>query len=95
MSKTSRELLENKDKPISDVLRWTPTHGHTSVSQPAKMYIDLLCAESRRLPKNEGGEGRIARESQSNPYCRQELLVMTMMMILYRQYGSIIDTYRN
>ena len=34
-----------KNKLISDVLRWTPTHGHTSVSQPAKTYIHQLCAD--------------------------------------------------
>ena len=27
------------DELISDVLLWTPTHGHTSVDQPGKTYI--------------------------------------------------------
>ena len=34
---------EVRDKLISNILRWTPTHGHTSICQPAKTYIYLLC----------------------------------------------------
>ena len=38
----------SKNKLQSDVLLWTPTHGHTSVGQPAKIYIhQLLCADPR------------------------------------------------
>ena len=31
-----------KDGLKSDVLLWTPTHGHTSVGRPAKTYIHQL-----------------------------------------------------
>ena len=34
----------NKDELISDILLWTPTHGHTSDGQPAKTYIHQFCA---------------------------------------------------
>ena len=30
---------ESKDEPISDVLLWTTTYGHTSVGLQAKTYI--------------------------------------------------------
>ena len=35
--------LWSKDEFISNALLWTTTHGHTSVSQPAKTYIHQLC----------------------------------------------------
>ena len=38
----SAALLESRDKLISEVLRWTPTHGHTSVIRPARAYIQQL-----------------------------------------------------
>ena len=34
------------DKFISNVLQWTPTHGHTSVGRPVKTYINQLCANT-------------------------------------------------
>ena len=34
-----------KDECISDILLWTPWHGHTSVNQPAKTYIHQLCVD--------------------------------------------------
>ena len=33
-----------EDELISNVLSWTPTHGHTSVDQP--IYIYQLCADT-------------------------------------------------
>ena len=36
----------SEDKLISDVSLWTPTHGHTSVGQPAKTYIHQLSADT-------------------------------------------------
>ena len=32
----------SKDELIINILLWTPTHGHTSVSWPAKIYIHQL-----------------------------------------------------
>ena len=37
---------ESKDELISDFLRWIPTHEHTSVGWPAKIYIHQLCANT-------------------------------------------------
>ena len=35
----------------TDILLWTPTHGHTSVGRSAKMYLYQLCV------KNGGARG--------------------------------------
>ena len=40
----------SKDKLISDVLLWTPTHAHISVDQPAKtcihqLYVNTGCSQ--------------------------------------------------
>ena len=36
----------SKNKLISYVLLWTPSHGHTSVRWPARTYIPQLCANT-------------------------------------------------
>ena len=36
----------NKDELISDVLLWTPSHGQAKVGQPARTYIQQLCADT-------------------------------------------------
>ena len=40
--KTNKTGCRSKDKLTSDILLWTPTHGHTNVSRPAKTYIHQL-----------------------------------------------------
>ena len=45
-SKISKTYSRSKDELISNVLLWTPTHGHTSVGWPAKTYIHQLCTET-------------------------------------------------
>ena len=37
---------KSKDELISDVLIWTPTHGHTSFDTPTRFYIHQLCAHT-------------------------------------------------
>ena len=40
---------KNKDKLISNILLWTPMHGHTNVGRPEKkkkiqqFYVDTWC----------------------------------------------------
>ena len=34
------------DELISDIILWTPTHGHTSIGWLAKIYIHQLCADT-------------------------------------------------
>ena len=41
----ARHCWKSKDKVISDVLLWTPTHGHANVGQPAKTYLYQLCVD--------------------------------------------------
>ena len=36
----------NKDEFISDIVQWTPTHGHTSISQWEKTYIHQFCIDT-------------------------------------------------
>ena len=39
-------MLGSKDELISDILPWTPTHGHTSIDPLAKSYFHLLCGNT-------------------------------------------------
>ena len=41
-----KHCWRSKDELISDVFRWTPTHGHNNVGQPAKTYLHQLCADT-------------------------------------------------
>ena len=36
----------SKDELISDVLRWTPSHGWAKVRRPTRTYIQLFCADT-------------------------------------------------
>ena len=36
----------SKDKLISDILLWTPSHGHASVGQPTRTYPQQLCTDT-------------------------------------------------
>ena len=36
----------SRDKLISDVLLWTPSHGRTKAGQPAQTYIHQLCEDT-------------------------------------------------
>ena len=36
----------SKDKLISDILLWTPSHGQAKAGQPARTYIQQLCANT-------------------------------------------------
>ena len=36
----------SKDELISDVLRWTPSHGRAKAGRPARTYIQQLCADT-------------------------------------------------
>ena len=54
----------SKDKLISDILLWTPSHGRAKVGQPARTYIQQLCPNTgcslENLPGamgNQEGQG--------------------------------------
>ena len=36
----------SKDELMSDLLRWTPSHGRAKVGRPARTYIQQLCADT-------------------------------------------------
>ena len=36
----------SKNKLISDILLWTPLHGHASVSQPTRTYLQQICTDT-------------------------------------------------
>ena len=36
----------SKNELISDVLRWTPSHGRAKFRRPARTYIQQLCADT-------------------------------------------------
>ena len=36
----------SKDELISDVFLWTPSHGRAKAAQPARIYIQQLCADT-------------------------------------------------
>ena len=42
----NRDCERSKDKLISDVLSWVPTHGYTRVGQPIKSYKHQLWADT-------------------------------------------------
>ena len=43
--------LRSRDKLISDVLLWTPTHGRAKAGRPARTYIQQLCEDTGCCPK--------------------------------------------
>ena len=42
----------SRDKLISDVLLWTPTHGRAKAGRPARTYIQQLCENTGCCPED-------------------------------------------
>ena len=42
----------SRDELISDVLLWTPTHGHAKAGRPAWTYIQQLCEDKGCCPED-------------------------------------------
>ena len=42
----------SKDEIISDVLLWTPKHGHTNAGRPYTTYINQLCEDTGCQPED-------------------------------------------
>ena len=42
----ARHCRRSKDELISDVLRWTPSHGRAKAGRPARTYIQQLCVDT-------------------------------------------------
>ena len=82
-TKHTKHCWRIKDGLISNVLQLSPTHGHTSIGQPANTYIHQPCVDTGcrlgDLPivmVNRDGW----QESQGNLYC-QYVLICTQLLI--------------
>ena len=42
----SGHCWKSKDKLVSDILLWTPSHGWAKAGRPARTYIQQLCANT-------------------------------------------------
>ena len=42
----------SRDELISDVLQWTPLHGHAKTGRPAETYILQVCADTGCSPED-------------------------------------------
>ena len=42
----------SRDELISDVLLWTPSHGHAKAGRSARTYIQQLCEDTGCSPEN-------------------------------------------
>ena len=42
----------SRDELISDVLLWTPTHGHAKAGRPTRTYIQQLCEHTGCCPED-------------------------------------------
>ena len=76
----------SKDKLISSILLWTPTHGQTSVSGPAKTHIHHLCTDTKCLPEDLSSAITYRdkwQESQGNLNCQHALTMMMMMTYIW------------
>ena len=51
LARLAGHFWESKEKLLSKVLQWTPTHGHTSAGQIAKTFIHLPWVLPRGLTK--------------------------------------------
>ena len=74
----------SKDKLINEVLLWTPSHGHTSVSWSARTYLHWFCVDTGSnlddLPGVMDDRDRW-RKSQENLYIQYNLMMMMMRYI--------------
>ena len=40
-----QDTAEKIKELISDILRWTPSHGRASVGQPTRTYVQHFCTD--------------------------------------------------
>ena len=74
----------SKIKLISSILLQTPTHGHTSIDQPAKLISSALCRHwvpSRQLANKYRWEEKESRESVLSAHLDDEDLMEAKNMI--------------
>ena len=52
-TKHAGHCWRSREKPISDVLLWTPTYGRPKAGQPAWTYIQQLCEDTGCSPEDQ------------------------------------------
>ena len=77
----SHKLSKKNEPDVSDVLLWTPTHGHTSVGWPAKTWIHQLCMDPgcclEGLPNAIANRNWwMTKESLRNLQCWHAMIIM-------------------
>ena len=84
----------SRDKLISDVLLWTPTHGRAKAGPPARTYIQQLCEDTGCCPEDlsEAMNDRDEwREGQGYPCYQHDMMMMMMMTISRLLYLFILQ----
>ena len=91
-TKHAGHCWRSKDELISDILKWTSSHGRVKAGQPTRTYIQQLCADTgcslEDLPgawtietRGKRGSGRsvlAARNSLHNVFLDQKALKLTI-----------------
>ena len=52
LTKCAEHCWRSRDKLISDVLLWTPSHRQAKAGRPARTYIQQLCSNMRCSPED-------------------------------------------
>ena len=88
-----------KDNLISDILRWTPMHGLTSVGQPAKTYIHQLWMDIEHLledlPRTMADRDNWCKRDKEDNLCCQHAWMMIKIIFGINIFCSIINCVTN
>ena len=80
----------SRDKLISDVLLWTPSHDWAKTGWPARIYIQQLCVDTGCSPKDRQKQwGGVVREGLGYPCLWHDMMMMMMMMMMSIQNCQI------
>ena len=66
----------SRDKLISDILLWTPSHGRAKVERPARTYIQQLHANTECTLEGLPGAMDEVGEGQGDPCWRYNMMMM-------------------
>ena len=86
----ARLCWRSKDKLISDVLQWTPSHGPAKVAQPVGTYLQQLCTDSECSLKDMP----VSMDDRNGWWERaREILARSVAWYIYILNGSVIYIY--
>ena len=68
----------SRDELLSDVIRWTPSHGRAKAGRPTRAYIQQLCADTGCIPEDLPE----AMDDREGYRCSQRDLMMMMMIYI-------------